>query len=170
VRNDCWHIRQKQKDSATLFEGIEGARRRILEGEFPDYIIKRFSDMLDYFGQTPIIVRSSSLLEDNFGNAFSGKYESIFCANNGTHQHRLEEFLNAVRVIYASAMSKEALIYRAKRGVLDKDEQMALLVQRVSGAKYGDFFFPQLAGVGISFNSYAWEKSIDPEAGLARER
>jgi hypothetical protein len=65
-------------------------------------------------------------------------------------------------------MSREALAYRAQRNVLDKDEQMALLVQRVSGAQYNQVFFPQLSGVGISFNSYAWDESIDPEAGLVR--
>jgi hypothetical protein len=80
----------------------------------------------------------------------------------------LKEFVNAVRVIYASAMSENALTYRAKREVLDLDEQMALLVQRVSGAPYGDLFFPQLAGVGFSFNPYVWDKSIDPESGMLR--
>jgi hypothetical protein len=168
VQNGCWDIRRKQMKAETLFEDIEEGRQRILEGVFPDYIIKRFSDMLDYFGQCPIIVRSSSLLEDNFGNAFSGKYESVFCVNQGTHEERLEAFLGAVRHVYASTMSREALAYRAKRGVLDRDEQMALLVQRVSGMQCGDLFFPHLAGVGVSYNSYAWDAAIDPDAGLLR--
>jgi len=168
VENGCWSIRKNQKNPATLLDGAEEARRRILEGNFPDYIIARFSDMLDYFGQSPIIVRSSSLLEDNFGNAFSGKYESIFCANQGTHQKRLEEFINAVRLIYASTMSEKALTYRAQRNVLEQDEQMALLVQRVSGKPYGKFFLPQLAGVGLSYNPYVWDEGINPEAGALR--
>lgn len=168
VENGCWSIRQNQKNPATLLDGVEEARRRILDGNFPDYIIARFSDMLNYFGQSPIIVRSSSLLEDNFGNAFSGKYESIFCANQGTHQKRLEEFMKAVRLIYASTMSEKALTYRAQRNVLDQDEQMALLVQRVSGKPYGKFFLPQLAGVGLSYNPYVWDEGINPEAGALR--
>ncbi|MBW1792064.1 MAG: pyruvate, phosphate dikinase [Deltaproteobacteria bacterium] len=168
VENDCWSIRQNQKDPATLLDGAEEARQRIFQGNFPDYIIARFSDMLDYFGQTPIIVRSSSLLEDNFGNSFSGKYESVFCANQGTKQHRMEEFINAVRLIYASAMSEKALTYRARRNVLEQDEQMALLVQRVSGKPYSNIFFPQLAGVGLSYNPYVWDESIDPTAGILR--
>jgi pyruvate,water dikinase len=168
VQNGCWEIRRNQRNPATLFDGIEEARQRILQGKFPDYIINRFSDMLDYFGQSPIIVRSSSLLEDNFGNAFAGKYESVFCVNQGTRQHRLDEFLNAIRFIYASTMSDKALTYRAERGVLGLDEQMCLLVQRVSGAPNGNFFFPQLAGVGLSYNPYVWDKSIDPEAGMLR--
>ena len=97
--------------------------------------------MLDYFGQSPIIVRSSSLLEDNYGNAFTGKYDSFFCANQGTQEERLSDFLNAIRKIYASTMSKEALAYRHRRGVLELDEQMALLVQRVSGRQYDKVYF-----------------------------
>jgi hypothetical protein len=168
VQNGCWWIRQKQKNPATLLDGIGEARRLILHGNFPDYIISRFSDMLDYYGQSPIIVRSSSLLEDNFGNAFAGKYDSVFCANQGTHLQRLYEFLNAVRVVYASTMSEEAVTYRARRGVLEQDEQMALLVQRVSGLQSGRVFYPQIAGVGFSANPYVWHQDIDPEAGVVR--
>lgn len=168
VENDCWWIRQKQKDPATMLDGIEEARARILNGEFPAYLMSRFSDMLDYFGQAPIVVRSSSLLEDAFGNAFAGKYVSVFCPNQGTRQQRLDQFLSAVREVYASSLSEQALIYRAKRGVLDQDEQMALLVQRVSGMQYGTVFYPQLAGVGLSFNPFVWSADIDPRAGVLR--
>ena len=124
--------------------------------------------MLEYFGQSPIIVRSSSLLEDAYGNAFSGKYESVFCANQGTPQDRLENFLNAIRKVYTSTLSEEALAYRAHWGLLDRDEQMAILVQRVSGSVYEDQFFPQIAGVGVSYNPYVWNSEIDPEAGMIR--
>jgi hypothetical protein len=124
--------------------------------------------MLDYFGQSPFIVRSSSLLEDNFGNSFAGKYESIFCANQGPRERRLEDFLAAVRTIYASTMSERALRYRANRGLLDQDEQMALLVMRVSGAVHGRYYYPAVAGVGFSFNPYVWNRDIDPKAGVLR--
>jgi pyruvate,water dikinase len=168
VQNDCWHLRQKQKTEGINLEIAAAARARILKGNFPQYIIERFSDMLHYFGQSPIIVRSSSILEDNFGNAFAGMYESIFCPNQGVHQQRLEAFLHAIQLIYASTMSEEALSYRSQRGVLEKDEQMALLVQRVSGRPDGRLFYPHLAGVGFSFNPYVWHKNIDPGSGMLR--
>jgi len=174
VRNGCWEIRKRQlhssdrgKDSNYL-SGMHEARQRILMGTFPSHIEKRFADMLDYFGQSPIIVRSSSLLEDNFGNSFAGKYESVFCANQGSHDERLKSFISAVKIVYASTMSRSALSYRARFGLLDRDEQMALLVQRVSGAQYGSYHLPQVAGVGFSFNPYVWNEDIDPEAGLLR--
>ncbi len=168
VANDCWWVRRKQRSRETLLDGAENARQRLLSGSFPEYIRSQFMEMLDYFGQSPIIVRSSSLLEDNFGNAFSGKYESVFCANQGSPRERLETFISAVRKVYASTMSREALVYRARRNLLEHDEQMALLVQRVSGTVYDDLFFPQAAGVGFSFNPFVWNSDIDPKAGMLR--
>jgi len=168
VRNGCWWVREKQKDPATFLDGAETARRRILRGDFSNYILQQFSDMLDYFGQSPIIVRSSSLLEDNFGNAFAGKYDSVFCVNQGPREKRLEDLLAAVRTIYASTMSERALQYRARRGILDRDEQMGLLVQRVSGSQQGRLFYPHIAGVGLSFNPYVWSEQIDPGMGMVR--
>jgi pyruvate, water dikinase len=168
VENGCWWLRQKQRDPKAFLDGIDEAQRRVLAGKFPQYLVEEFAEMLDYFGQSPIIVRSSSLLEDNYGNAFSGKYESVFCPNQGPHAKRLEEFLSAIKTIYASTMSEKALRYRAQRGLLARDEQMSLLVQRVSGACYGSLFFPQIAGVGLSRNPYVWNECIDPNAGVVR--
>jgi hypothetical protein len=168
VRNGCWHIRRNQRDPDHFLEGADEARQRILAGSFPPYIMEQFIAMLEYFGQAPIIVRSSSLLEDGFGNAFTGKYESVFCPNQGSPEERLAAFLSAVRTVYASTMSREALLYRSHRGLLDRDEQMAILVQRVSGAVRGHLFYPQVAGVGLSYNPYVWSEYIDPEAGVLR--
>jgi hypothetical protein len=168
VQNGCWWMIQKTKTAHGITDETETARRRVLAGDFPDYIVAQFADMLDYFGQSPIIVRSSSLLEDNFGNAFAGKYESVFCANQGGPHKRLEDFLCAVRTVYASTMGEDALLYRSKRGLLHLNEQMGLLIQRVSGATYGNLFFPQAAGVAFSFNPYVWHETIDPTAGVLR--
>ena len=166
VRNDLWWARSRQRDEATCLDGADKVRHRMLEGTFPAYIRRQFADMLDYFGQSPFIVRSSSLLEDSFGNAFAGKYDSVFCANQGPRHERLEAFTNAVRVIYASSMSERALTYRSRRGLLQANERMALLVQRVSGADRGGRFFPHVAGVGLSYNPYVWSDAIDPKAGV----
>lgn len=168
VRNGVWWLRQRQRDPDTYLEGAEQARRRILTGSFPEETSRELEDMLDYFGQAPYVVRSSSLLEDSFGNAFAGKYESVFCANQGPRERRVADFLAAIRSVYASAMGERALRYRAERGLLDRDEQMALLVMRVSGTMYGRHFFPAAAGVGYSYNPFVWSKDIDPRAGVLR--
>lgn len=168
INSKCWWVRWKQRHGKNYLEGTEETHRRLINGTFPEEIQSNFKEILNYYGQSPIIVRSSSLLEDAYGNSFSGKYESIFCANQGTPEERLADFISAVKRVYASTMNKDALQYRYLRGLLDRDEQMALLVQRVSGAVYGKFFFPQVAGVGFSYNLYAWSKEIDPKAGVLR--
>jgi len=168
VRNGCWGIRRSQRTTATFLDGSEEVQEKILSGTFPSFFREQFVSMLEYFGQSPIIVRSSSLLEDGFGNAFTGKYESVFCPNQGSPEERLAAFLSAVKTVYASSMSREALLYRAHRGLLDRDEQMGILVQRVSGAFYGHLYFPHIAGVGLSYNPYAWSEYIEPESGVIR--
>ncbi|MHC4563252.1 MAG: PEP/pyruvate-binding domain-containing protein [Planctomycetota bacterium] len=169
VRNDLWWSRSRHRDEATYLDGAADVRRGMLTGTFPAYIRRQFADMLDYFGQSPFIIRSSSLLEDSFGNAFAGQYDSVFRVNQGLRNERLDAFVDAVRTIYASSMSDRALTYRARRGLLERDERMALLVQRVSGAYHGGGrFYPHIAGVGLSFNPYVWSDAIDPRAGVLR--
>lgn len=168
VQNGWWRLRTKQKTPEGYFKYAAELREKLLQGTFPKDIQEQFMQMLEYFGQSPIIVRSSSLLEDNFGNAFAGKYESVFCVNQGTPKERYECFEQAVRIVYASTMNEDALNYRMNRGLAYQDEQMAILVQRVSGDRHGDCFFPHIAGVGNSSNLYVWDSSIDMRAGMLR--
>ncbi|MDF2906620.1 MAG: phosphoenolpyruvate synthase/pyruvate phosphate dikinase, partial [Herbinix sp.] len=168
VQNGWWKLRTLQKTEEGYYKYAQELKEKLLGGKFPENIQEQFVRMLEYFGQSPIIVRSSSLLEDNFGNAFAGKYESVFCVNQGSPQERYEAFVQAVRTVYASTMNQDALEYRMNRGLSMKDEQMAILIQRVSGDYYGDDFFPHIAGVGNSSNLYVWDKSVDGNAGMLR--
>jgi hypothetical protein len=169
VNNNLFKTRfQISRSSHISREEFEDMEKRFLAGTFSPEIMEQFTDMLDYFGQAPIIVRSSSLLEDSFGNAFAGKYRSEFCANQGGPERRMEAFLRAVKLVYASAMNPDALSYRKARGLEEKDEQMAILVQRVSGMPYKKYFFPSFAGVAFSRNLYAWTDRIDSRKGLIR--
>ncbi len=168
VSNDDWKLRIRQRSEEGYFTAAEELRDHLLKGVFPDKIRERFVSVLEYFGQNPFIVRSSSFLEDGFGNAFAGKYESVFCVNQGSPQQRLEAFEQAVRRVYASAMDYSALEYRRMRGLDKKDEQMAILVQRVSGSYYGKYFLPRAAGVGYSHSAYKWLPDMDPGAGMLR--
>ncbi|WP_461245975.1 PEP/pyruvate-binding domain-containing protein [Treponema sp. R6D11] len=168
VHNGLWDLRIKQKTTEGYFTVAKELQEKMLQGKFPVNIMEQFIQMLEHYGQAPIIVRSSSLREDNFGNAFAGKYESVFCANQGTPEERYAAFEQAVRTVYASTMNDDALAYRQRRGLTNQDEQMAILVQRVSGNHYDELFFPHIAGVGNSTNLYVWDKSMNPEAGMLR--
>lgn len=168
VENNCWpqHVRHQIKKKTS--DMMDTFREALAVGTFPSATREQFASMLEHYGNHPIIIRSSSVMEDGFENAFSGKYESVFFTNQGTLEERLEGFEAAVRTVYASTLSPAALEYRKKRGLLGKDEQMALLVQRVSGITRGNLFFPMASGVSFSYNPYRWMEHINPEAGMAR--
>ena len=168
VANDFWDLRIRQRTKEEFFSVAEEFADNLLSGSFSRGMEEQFIKLLEYYGQDPIIVRSSSILEDGFGNAFAGKYESVFCSNMGTIEQRVEELENAIRTVYASTMSKSALDYRSRRGLQARDEQMALLVQRVSGSYYDEFYMPCAAGVGYSYSPYKFMESIDQSAGMLR--
>ncbi len=168
VENDFWDLRIRQRTEEEYFSLAGTFAECLLNGRFSREMEEQFCFLLDYYGQDPIIVRSSSILEDGFGNAFAGKYESVFCANTGTPEERLEEFENAIRRVYASTMSLSALDYRKRRQLAGRDEQMALLVQRVSGSHYDQYYMPCAAGVGYSCSPYRFLKDLDPAAGMLR--
>lgn len=168
IHNDLWWIRRRQRDPATYLDDIDEACRRMLNGAFSPSTHRQFEGMLEYFGEWPFIVRSSSRLEDRYGNAFAGQYDSVFCPNRGPWEQRLADLMDAVRQVYASTMSEQALRYRERRGLLGENEQMAVLIMRVSGTAGGRYFHPHAAGVGLSVNPYRWNPRIDMKAGVIR--
>ena len=168
VNNNCWKLRIEQRTPEGYFTKAPELREAMLRGEFSEQIREQFKAMLSYYGQSPIIVRSSSFLEDGFGNAFAGKYESVFCVNFGSLEERLTAFEDAVRQVYASTMDPSALEYRLQRGLEKLDEQMSILVQRVSGSWAGPYYLPGVAGVGYSRCLYRTSQDVDPGAGMLR--
>ena len=168
VSNDLWDLRVKQRTKEGYYKYGKELEEALKNGVFSDEIKKEFIHILDYFGQNPIIVRSSSFLEDGYGNAFAGKYESVFCVNRGSLEERLAAFEEAVKIVYSSTMNISALEYRKLNDLDDTDEQMGLLVQRVSGSYHGDYLFPTAAGVGFSYSPYSPLPNMDNSKGMLR--
>lgn len=137
-------------------------------GRFPDDVIARLRDLLIEAGQTPLIVRSSSLLEDSFSSSFAGKYDSYFCPNQGTLDENLKALSDAIKCVYASVHDPTAMLYRRQKGLLDYDERMAILIQKVAGNQFGHYLFPALAGVAFSRNPFRWNRKIRREDGFLR--
>ena len=158
----------KYRDRDAIQEEYERVGGLFEKASFPQDVIGEFRGLIRQIGEHPIIVRSSSYLEDNFGFAFSGKYQSIFLANQGDEETRLAGFIRGVKTVLASMYGPDPIIYRRDHELLDFNERMAMVVQKVVGRRFGDWFFPLAAGVMYSWNSWAWNSKIRKKDGLVR--
>jgi hypothetical protein len=161
-------IEQKYKDIDEIRKEYPHIVRVFKNSQFPPEMAQGLSIALDDLGDVPLIVRSSSLLEDQVGAAFSGKYKSLFLANQGTKQERLNALFDAIAEVYASTFSPDPIEYRAERGFLDFHEEMGIMIMQVVGNKVGNYFFPSFAGVAFSNNEFRWSPRIKREDGLVR--
>lgn len=151
IEKEFQHIEEKFRHATFSPEGVEDFRK-----------------ILEEIGEHPIIIRSSSLLEDSFGLAFSGKYLSVFLTNQGDIESRLAEFIKGLKRVFTSTFGPDPILYRLDHGLLDYDERMAMVIQKVVGRRFGDYFFPFVSGVLFSRNVYAWSPKIKKEEGLGR--
>jgi pyruvate,water dikinase len=135
---------------------------------FPAEMVNGLAVALDDFEDRPLIIRSSSLLEDQTGAAFSGKYKSLFVANQGSKKERLKALQDAITEVYASIFAPDPIEYRAERGLLDVNEEMAVMIQQVVGRRVGKYYLPAFAGVAFSRNEFRWSPRIRRDDGLIR--
>ena len=161
-------IEQKYKDVEQVRREYPYIIQVFKNSLFDPEIIKGLSLALDDFGEVPLIVRSSSLLEDQMGAAFAGKYKSLFLANQGTKETRLIELMDAIAEVYASTFGPDPVEYRAEHSLLDYHEEMGIMIQEVVGKKVGKYFLPAFAGVAFSKNEFRWSSRIQREDGLVR--
>ena len=177
--SDSLHYFMNYNDMEEMFEQkykpmeeIRSEYPHIIElfknSRFPPEIVHGLSMALDDLGPDPVIVRSSSRLEDRFGSAFSGKYKSLFLANQGTKQERLAALLDAVAEVYSSLFGPNPIQYRAERGLLDVREEMGVIIQQVVGSRAGEYFLPTCAGLAFSSNEFRWSARIERTDGLVR--
>lgn len=159
---------QKYKTEDQMRADYPLLREEFSRGQFPQEVVESLERVLLEAENRPLIVRSSSLLEDNFGTSFAGKYESIFLPNQGTQKERLSALTNAIARIYASVMNPDVLIYRHTKELADYDERIGILIQIVEGQKVGRYYFPHAAGVAFSRNLFRWSPQIKQDEGFLR--
>jgi len=161
-------VEQKYRDVAQVRKEYPYLIHVFKNSPFPPELVKGLSLALDDFADVPLIVRSSSLLEDQAGATFAGKYKSLFIANRGTKEERLAELTDAIAEVFASLFAPDPIEYRIEHGLLDHHEEMGILIQEVVGAPIGPYYFPAFAGVAFSQNDFRWSSRIRREDGLVR--
>ncbi|MBW2063767.1 MAG: PEP/pyruvate-binding domain-containing protein [Deltaproteobacteria bacterium] len=159
---------QKYKTREAIEEEYKNISQLFEEASYPPDMVEMFRDFLEKIGEHPLILRSSSLLEDNFGYAFSGKYDSVFVANQGPLEDRLDSFMRGLKRVHMSTYGPAPILYREDHDLLDFDEKMSILVQKVVGKRIGKYFFPMAAGVAFSQNPFRWSPRIRKEDGIVR--
>ena len=159
---------QKFKDISQVRREYPNMVQLFKNSPFPPELVEGLSRALDYFGDVPLIIRSSSLLEDRFGTAFSGKYKSLFLPNTGTREERLAAMEDAVAEVWASILGPDPIEYRRERGLQEFVEEMGILIQEVVGTRVGPWWLPAFAGVAFSLNEFRWSPRIRREDGLIR--
>ncbi|RLE16215.1 MAG: hypothetical protein DRJ14_08940 [Acidobacteria bacterium] len=167
--NECPFFQvQKYKPVEQVEKEYEALKKKIQQYRFPLGVTMKLSNLLNKFRGMPMVVRSSSLLEDNMQSSFAGKYESIFVANNRNPEENLKEMLSAIKTVYASVFSPDVITYRKEKNLVDYDEKMAVLIQNVVGSHRDGMFAPFIAGVGFSLNMFKWSPRIGEKDGLLR--
>ena len=103
---------------------------------------------------TRLAVRSSSLLEDSQYQPFTGVYDTVMLTNQGELPKRLEQLVLAIKRVYASTFSRRAKSHLRATPYRLEEEKMAVILQRIVGARHGERFYPDFAGVARSYNFY----------------
>ncbi|MBN2117025.1 MAG: PEP/pyruvate-binding domain-containing protein [Anaerolineales bacterium] len=166
--NKLEFLNQKYKTAEQIRLEYPKIQEQYTCARFPEEVAQQLREILRDVGKTPLIVRSSSLLEDNFGMSFAGKYVSVFCPNQGTLKENLRDLTLAIRRSYASVFGPDALMYRRRMGLLDYDERMAILLQEVQGHRHRQYYFPAVAGVAYSYSPIVWNTRLKREEGFMR--
>ena len=116
--------------------------------------------------KTPLAIRSSSLLEDALDRPFAGVYGTKMIPNNQFDADtRFRHLVEAIKFVYASTYFREARDYIRTTGRIPSEEKMAVIVQEIVGRRHAERFYPDLSGVGRSYNFYA-SPPARPEDGV----
>jgi len=147
---------------------LDELRERIVAAAFPAAVREELSRFLQQ-EHRPLVVRSSSLMEDDPNYSFAGIYLSEFLGNTGSPHSRLDALIEAIKRVYASTFGPNARAYRKRHHLPWQREKMAILVQNMIGHDYPhNLFYPLIGGVAFSLNFYPWSDRLKPEDGVVR--
>ncbi len=140
--------------------------KRFLWSAFPKGAM---NDLRAFLSQVryPLAVRSSSLLEDAQFQAYAGLYRTYMLPNEHPNlEKRLEHLIYAIKMVYASTYFKGPKAFSHRIGRRIEEEKMAVIVQRLVGERYGNYYYPAISGVAQSYNYYPFAR-MKPEDGIA---
>ncbi|MBN1566477.1 MAG: histidine kinase [Acidobacteria bacterium] len=128
--------------------------KRFLEANFPEDVLGDLASFLHEI-RVPLAVRSSSMLEDSQYHPFAGVYQTYMIPNDHPDQFvRLGQLVTTIKRVYASTFYQCAKDYFRVTDYSLEEEKMAVIVQKMVGAKHESRFYPDFSGVAKSYNFY----------------
>lgn len=158
--------RNKLRERAVFEENYDRIKEWFLEGKLTDTLIRKLKLIVKTITK-PLAIRSSGLFEDSLNQPFAGIFETYLIPNIHPDPNvRLEQLMNAIKLVYASVYSKTAKAYIDAINYRIEQEKMAVVIQEVVGNHYEDVYYPHISGVAQSYNYYPFAH-MKPEEGFA---
>jgi hypothetical protein len=137
-----------------------------LKAEMPEWLIQELAFYLSQV-KYPLSVRSSSALEDLQFQPYAGLYETYMIPNNHPDPSvRLKQLINAIKLVYASTYYENPKAFARHTSNRPQEEAMAVIIQKLTGEEYGDYYYPAISGVAQSHNFYP-VRPMKREDGIA---
>ena len=158
--------RNKLRERAVFGEDYNQIRQLFIEAKLTDTLIRKLKLIIKTITK-PLAIRSSGLFEDSLNQPFAGIFETYLIPNIHPDPNiRLEQLMNAIKLVYASVYSKIAKGYIEAINYKIEQEKMAVIIQEVVGHHHEDVFYPHISGVAQSYNYYPFAH-MKPEEGYA---
>jgi hypothetical protein len=168
VATDCFHdFIQLNHLSDLKFDELSDdyIGHAFQNGDIPAELLGDLRALSDQV-KTPLAIRSSSLLEDALDRPFAGVYATKMIPNNQLDPDaRFRHLIEAIKFVYASTYFREARDYIRTTGCDPREEKMAVIIQEIVGRRHNDRFYPDVSGVGRSYNFYSSPPAM-PEDGV----
>ena len=175
----CTDIFDEFMDSNELYQVAlsdipdEEILRYFLRARLPSRLIGDLMAFLDVV-ETPIAIRSSSLLEDSHYQPFAGIYATYMIPHAADKYERLHMLSDAIKAVYASVFYADSKAYMTATSNVIDQEKMGVILQEVVGQQHDDRFYPTFSGVARSVNYYpigderAEEGTVNLALGLGK--
>ncbi len=144
----------------------EELNKRFLKARLSNELVQKLDRLLDCY-KKPLAVRSSGLFEDSLTQPFAGIFETYIIPNNHHDKNqRLQQLIDAIKLVYASTFSNVAVNYSRALDHKLGDEKMSVVIQELVGREHQGLYYPDISGVAQSYNYYPFA-SMKPRDGFA---
>ncbi len=126
--------------------------KEFVSKSLPNWVIEDIKAFLE-ISNSPIAVRSSSILEDSQYQPFAGIF-ATYMLPNAKLSLMVEMVCKAVKSVMASSFFSNSKSYLKATSHTIEDSKMAVILQEITGKKYEDVYYPNISGVARSINFY----------------